>query len=333
MKIQSIIMGALLLGNGPIAFAINPSTSQQILGNSGCATCKLIPKAMLLYTFNDFTYDSSAGANFTRFQGHTNLYSAGADQIQIYPNLYAGVGYYRADTSLDWQMSLIAGEPTTSSQTIHNNSIFAHILKAFNCNLYLDLAGAFGQNRVNTTSLNNTPEVATSSYDNHNWFVNANAIYTQPWGAFDFTATAGVLYSQVDNPSYGINVTPPGITIVAEALKTQVTMITENAEIGYSVTPKFRPFINAGLFQVVNYDNSRALFAPTSLVGAAPQLFIDQNGFKAGGGIGWKCETLNLRIEEKYYNAGGKFINFMTMAELSYRFDTPMAPVAPSYEK
>ena len=47
---------------------------------------------------------------------------------------------------------------------------------------------------------------------------------------------------------------------------------------------------------------------------------MDKSGFRVGGGIALTYKNATIRIEEKYYNAGGVFQSYQTLAALEYQF-------------
>ena len=320
MKIESTLIGALLLGSGAIAYA-SSATSQENTAQTSAAPCKVMPKGTFLYGYTDFDFDSTEGLNYNKFQGHSNTYALGADNIQLAPSVYAGLFLFRVDSFLDWQTSLVPAASSTSSQTIHNNTITAHILKRFNPNFFMDIGGGYGRNQVHTETFTDGPgELGVANYHNSNWLANINGIYHQTWDCFDFTGSAGVFYSQIDTNAYNYDVASVAVTIPVAQLINKVTMITENAEVGYQATQRIRPFVNGGLFQVVQFSNSRPIiFTPTA--GVLPQLVMDQNGFRLGAGFGVQYKRVNLRVEEKYYNAGNTFVSYQTLATAQMSFD------------
>ncbi|TAL64232.1 MAG: autotransporter outer membrane beta-barrel domain-containing protein [Legionella sp.] len=321
MKIQSIMMGICLIGNGQMVMAA-PVTQNQPTQPSH-EMCSVIPKGIFSYGYTDFNFDSTEGLNYLKFQGHSNLFSVGADNIELMPTLYAGVSLFQVNTSMDWQMAVIPGDDSSNSQNIQNNSIFGHVLKQFNSNFFVDVAGAYGRNRIssNVITINTpAPEFGSAIYHNDNWLAGVNGIYRQTYNQFDATASIGYLYSQINSPSYNFTVLSPATVLPVEPLTNEVSMITENLEIGDHIRPATRVFINGGLFQVVEFSNSRpVLFTPT--VGVLPQLFVDQSGFRLGAGVGVNFHDLNFRLEEKYYNAGNVFTSWQTLATVQWMLD------------
>lgn len=324
MKLKSIVVGILLLGNGPAAFAIDSNASSSNPNQLASESCGVIPKGFALYGYTDFNYDSNDALNFYNMQGHANTYALGADNYQVRSDLYAGVLLYKVDTSLDWQMSLVPGAASTTSQTIHNYTLYGHVLKAFNPHVYLDTGFGYGVNQVTNTGLAIAPgETAFAEYRASNWLVNVNGILRETWKDYDFTANVGAFYSQINTGAYNVTITPtpvPPTIFAIDPLENRVTMLVQNIEIGKQFTPHVRPFINGGLFEVIQFDNNRpVIFTPVA--GTLPQLLMDENGFRLGGGLGFNFNPVNVRVEEKYYNAGGNYTSWQTLVTASVALD------------
>jgi len=151
-----------------------------------------------------------------------------------------------------------------------------------------------------------------------NWFVSAAAIYTKPWKKkFIVSANVRALYSQINADAYTMTFQPALPALAVTPITNKALFVMENAEVGYKFKPNVTPFVNAGLIQVSHYSNSRAVItAPIN--GSLPQLFMNRNGFKVGGGVGLSHKKLGIRIEEQYYNAHNSFTSWQTLVSLKY---------------
>ncbi|KTC78514.1 hypothetical protein Lche_3303 [Legionella cherrii] len=323
MKIQSLVLSVFLVLSG---FCLNASTlskdgtSNQL--NSSEFLRKITPE--FLYGYTDFNFDSTSGTNFNRYNGHSNLYSAGADHVSLGQTMMVGVYYFGIDTELSSQFLLTPGSVTTSEQTIHNNTIFGHLFKIFTPEIYADLGGGYGFNKFITLTEIATepvPLIAQATNNNNNWFISFNGIYRKIWKKFLMRANAGVLYSQIDTGRYNYFFPATDTFQVIEPLTNKATLILENIELGYYIKPTVMPFLSGGLIQVAQFSNSRALINPASVInGSLPQLNMDKSGFRVGGGIAITYKNATIRVEEKYYNASGVFQSYQTLAALEYQF-------------
>ncbi|VEG92603.1 hypothetical protein [Legionella spiritensis] len=61
-----------------------------------------------------------------------------------------------------------------------------------------------------------------------------------------------------------------------------------------------------GLIQVARFANDRQIII-TPVNGALPQLSLNKDGFRVGGGVQLKYKSLYVRLEQKYYSAGGSY--------------------------
>ncbi|MCW8409559.1 autotransporter outer membrane beta-barrel domain-containing protein [Legionella sp. PATHC035] len=323
MKIQSLVLSVFLVFSG---FGLNANTlskdgTSNQLNNSEFLR-KITPE--FLYGYTDFNFDSTSGTNFNRYNGHSNLYSAGADHVSLGQTMMVGVYYFGIDTELSSQFLLTPGSVTTSEQTIHNHTIFGHLFKIFTPEIYADLGGGYGFNKFITSTEIATepvPLIAQATNNNNNWFISFNGIYRKIWKKFLLRANAGVLYSQIDTGRYNYFFPATDTFQVIEPLTNKATLILENIELGYYIKPTVMPFLSGGLIQVAQFSNSRSLINPASVInGSLPQLNMDKSGFRVGGGIAITYKNATIRIEEKYYNASGVFQSYQTLAALEYQF-------------
>lgn len=285
---------------------------------------KITPES--IYGYTDFDFNSTKGENFNRYRGHSNLYSIGADHISLGSTLMAGLYYFRVDTALAAKFLFTPGTITTSDQTIKNQTLFGHILKIFSNEWYADLSGGFGYNQFNTYTVISPNEFisetrAAANNNNDNWFVSFNGIYRKSWQQFLLRANLGVLYSQIDTGRYNYYFPATEVFYNVKSLTNRATLLLENAEIGYYINPKFMPFINGGLAQVVQFSNSRPIILPTTIInGIIPQYNMNKNAFRLGAGFSFSYKNVNVRVEERYYNASSTFKSYQTLATLEYQF-------------
>ncbi len=321
-------MAVFLAWNWSLAYAITPvlSPTSQTKKSSVNTPSKhapmfkqLIPK--FLYTYLDFDFDSTTKSNFNRFQGHSNLYSAGADHIVLARNLFAGLYLFDIETSVNSQVILGPAGLVVSHTNIKNNTIFGHILKAFNRQFYIDAAGAYGQNNIfSVTELTPTPILGVSSSTNHNWFYSIHGIYRKNWKKLLIKASTGFLSNEVkSDTSYVIFQTEKAPQMV-KPLTNKAAYVMENLELGYSLSHIITPFINGGLVQVVNYSNSRPIVNTVAIIGALPQLEMNQDAYRLGAGVSLRFKKFTLRLEQKYYNAGRTFTSNDSLINLSFPF-------------
>ncbi|CAM2863059.1 Uncharacterised protein [Legionella steigerwaltii] len=323
MKKQSFILSIFLLFSG---FCLNANT----LSKDGTTNQSTISEYLIkvtpefLYGYTDFNFDSTSGENFNRYNGHSNLYSTGADHISLGQTMMVGVYYFGIDTELSSQFLLTPGFITNSEQTIHNHTIFGHLFKIFTPEIYADFGGGYGFNKFITSTEIATepaPLIAQATNNNDNWFLSFNAIYRKTWKQLQLRANVGVLYSQIDTGRYNYFFPATDTFQVIEPLTNKATLILENIELGYYIKPTVMPFLSGGLIQVAQFSNSRPLINPASIInGSLPQLNMDKGGFRVGGGIALSYKNATIRIEEKYYNASRVFQSYQTLVALEYQF-------------
>ncbi|MFI4962646.1 MAG: autotransporter outer membrane beta-barrel domain-containing protein, partial [Legionellales bacterium] len=276
-------------------------------------------KPELLYSYVDFNFNSTQDTNYNRFQGYSNIAAVGADNITLRKDLLAGLYYFNVTTSFNSQSLLMPFTVNQSQQTINNNTIFGHVLKTFNPNWYMDLAGGYGQNKLTLLTATQTPLPFEANTHNDNWFVSLNALYRKTWTDFILKANVGAFYSQINTGPYQFVAIDQSLSQPVPALVNKATLIMENAELGYNLNPELVPFINGGLIQVAQFSNSRPVVSAV-INGSLPQLNLNKNGFRLGAGITFKHKQLSLRLEEKYYNSAGTFISYQTFLGLEYQF-------------
>lgn len=315
MKKNSILLLLSLISEGCYANAIpNPQPAQ----NSENIK-KITPE--FLYSYVDFKFDSTKDNNFNRYQGSSNIYTVGAEHIVLANKLNAGLYILKVDTSLTSQFSIVPNSVAHSSQSIHNYTLFGHARKTLSERFSVDFSGGYGQNKIasGVWTVQNTPDInfGTANRRSVNWFSGINGIYLQSWKKLSLKANIGALYSQLDSKNYSLFYENTAQTIPHQ--RNKVTWLTEGAEFGYSLTPEITPFVNAGLIQVVQFSNIPSDL-PVPVNGLLPQLNMNKNGFKVGGGLVYNKKQFTLRLEERYYNSAGTFNSFQTTAALEYRF-------------
>jgi len=325
MQIRSIILSSFLFCNGGIIYAdtlpTSPKSNPKIKTDQSTAMFNQLSLGGL-YSYTDFKFDSTVSGNFNRFQGHSNLYSIGAGNARLGHDVSAGIAIFRVDTSFNSQVSLNSGIlPSTGKQTIHNNTLFGHVLKYYKPYVFLDLAAGYGQNKVVSESwiMANTPDqqYGYAHTRNTNWFASLTSAYHRPWKKFVLRANARLLYSQANAGRYMFNFQSVFPAKLIEPMTNKVWFLMENAELGYNLNPTLTPFINGGLIQIVHYANSRPLIN-LPINSTFPQLSMNKNGFKLGGGVAINYKQLTLRLEEQYYNAGGTYTSTQTIAGFKY---------------
>lgn len=323
MKKYSLILSILLLCYGT---ALNAETSlkDEPIAKSYIPVSFRKTTPEFLYGYTDFNFNSTSRNNFNKYDGHSNLYSVGGDHISFGDTVMAGLYYFGIDTTVSSKFLFNPGVITSSQQNIRNNTVFVHVLKLFNSEIFADLGGGYGLNKfITTTEIPILPEpvVAQATNNNDNWFLSFNAIYRKPWNKFLFRFNLGALYSQIDTSTYSFLAPASDTFFIVQPIVNKATLILESGEVGYKVNDRFMPFISGGLIQVVQFSNSRALLNPAVIInGSLPQLNLDRDGFRVGGGFVCNYKNLTLRIEEKYYNAGGTFQSYQTLAAVEYQF-------------
>lgn len=273
-----------------------------------------------IYSYIDFDFDSTPiGGNFNRYQGHSNTYTLGGDKVFDQYKAIAGIFVIATDTQVNSQFSI---EPTVinrGSSNINNTTGFAHIRKTLKDPIDIDIAWGFGHSRVSAQTWV-APLINQSFFshpNNDNWFVGLNIHYYKNWQRFSMKANIGTLYSEANTSPYLLHSTT--VDIAAPKSKNNTTYVSENVEISYSHSEELKPFFNAGLIQVAGFNKTpNKVIVPVS--GFLPQFNMNKDGFRLGAGFSYMRKSFTLRLEEKYYNAGGTFTSWQTIAALSYRF-------------
>jgi hypothetical protein len=325
MKKQPLILVALLIWTGAPLHAHQkhaPSViknAPQHTDNKSRMFKNMVPK--FLYNYMDFHFDSTTDINYNRFRGNSNLYSVGVDGIELARSLCAGLYVFRIDTDVSSQSRIAPGTPAFVTQSLKNGTLYGHILKIINSKFAVDFSGGYGQtNSRSITTLTPIIKTGTSTSRNSNFFTGITGSYRKQWKKLSFKANVGALYSQIDS---GVSVTvfsAPIGTRMAEPLTNKVTFIHEGIDLKYKLNDRFSPFIEGSLLQVAQYQNSRPILS-VAVIGAVPQLEMNKNAYKLGAGIAYNQKHYTVKLEQKYYNAGGTFISNLTLLGLDLRFN------------
>lgn len=323
MKIQSIILSGFLILNGLNVYAgqMSMDQSKDAAINSDSFYRKITPE--FLYSYIDFDFDSSTLLSFNRFQGHSNLYALGADNIAYNNNtMIAGLYVFRIDTDVSSQVLLSPASPMNTYQTIGNNTIFGHVRRALDPQFAIDVSGGYGQNRVSSQTYVAPDTIdqyfSFTRHNNTNWFAGVNALFNKSWNKIMMNASAGILYSQLNDGDYPLFFEPFQPAQMIGSMRNEVTYLMENVELGYRYRSYLTPFINGGLVQVAGFSNNPA--TAFTVNGSLPQLNMNRSGYRVGGGITYAHKQFVLRLEQKYYNAADTFTSNQTIVGLEYHF-------------
>lgn len=278
-----------------------------------------------LGSYTDFKFNSVAGENYNSFDGYSQQVAIAGNNIVLAPSWTAGVSLFKIETHLGAKVGISPGIPAIADQSTRNNTLYAHVMKQFNANYFLDLSAAYGWNKVNTTSFlapgTRSQQIGYSSTHSSNWFASATGLYSKSWKRFVLTANARLLYSEVNTGSYPFIFQSNLPAQVVQPLSNQAWYLMENVEVGYNLEkfPLWTVFANTGLVQVLSFTNSRALIG-VPINGFSPQLNLDKNGFRVGGGLGYTHKQFTVRIEEQYYSAGSTYSSYQTLLGIKYAF-------------
>lgn len=276
-----------------------------------------------VYAYNDFKFDSTTAGGFNRYKGHANFYSIGGNNVRLNNYFSAGLSAYWINTSVHSKLLLPGFSFSSTDQSITNNSLYGHILTQLNPSFFFDVAGGYGQNtqRFHTTVQfsEQVAHFATANNRGNNWFISGAALYGKQLNKFSFNANVGILHTEVNQRPYYLNFVDYIATQFVDRFRTNVTFVLENAELGYQMTPAFKPFVNGGLLQVANFDNNQRL-VPVDFVGPFPGINLDKNGYKVGGGVDLTYKLYSLRVEQQYFKRGGIYSSNQTTVTLTANF-------------
>lgn len=272
------------------------------------------------YNYVDFKFHSTEGNNYNRYQGHSNQAGIGSDYISIRNKLMAGVTLYEVDTRLNAQYFVAPSVPLNQRQHLKNNSIFLHLLKPIGY-LVVDVSGGYGRTKTsNQATLVFTQSPSLTGFGkatNDNWFGGITTYIEQQWKQLSLRGYLQGLYAESDAGNYSINFTGNTAALPISPNTTKATWIIEHAELGYEINPSITPFISGSLVQVPYYKNTNPVVA-TGIIGALPQLNLNQNGYKVGAGFTLRRKELSFRVEQKYYQTGSIYHSNQTFLRVMY---------------
>ena len=312
MQKQRIVSGLFCLLFSCYTFADNPVSEEPL--SKPVNNSSTVPNLYAIYSYNDFKYNASTATQLSKFQGHSNLYLAGENNIRITDSLSTGLFIYRLDTDLKLKFSPLSA----TSQVIHNNNLFAHLLKNIHSDFYVDLTAGVGQSAINsattTVNIDEQPQGFAKSHSS-NWFANISGLYSHSWNNFLFNGNIGFLYSAVNQNEFTYFYQAPFPVSAIPAIKSNASLLLENVEIDYTAHTNIQPFVTGGLIQVLNYSNGRIL-AEALAVGSGPQVNLNKDGYEVGVGLALKYKRYSLRLEQQYYQRGSVYYSNQTIASL-----------------
>ncbi len=274
----------------------------------------------LLYTYNDFNYDSTAGDNFQRFQGHSNLYGFSGGSLFISERILMGLGFYQVDSTVNTQTLLNPSPLMQNHQSIENNTLYGSLSKVLSEQWLVNATGGYGHNTINSQLLftpTTSPSVQGFSKNSaDNWFGSLSAFYYKAYRQFLFQGNLTYLYSYINTPDFNINYPSFGTAAIASS-KNKSNWLIENAELDFKMNQTITPFVSAGLIQALSSSASQAPIT-TAIIGSLPQLSAFKSGYQAGGGVKLSHNRMSLIVQYKYYNSGNIYTSNQTSATLSY---------------
>lgn len=280
-------------------------------------------EALLKFSYTDFRFDSITPDNYNRYRGHTNVITVGGNNIQLRKDLKAGVAILKGNSGVTSQSKLQPSGPSEAGRTIRNDSIFGSLTQTLKNKWSLNLSGAYGINHtISTSFINpNTPKtlIAHSSNQSSNWFVSLASLYNNKWKKVSLAGGVVMLYNRshsgISKVFFDSRLPPSTVA----PLTNEMALVSESAEFGYTLADQFKPFISAGLVQIVHTKSSRRTLPP-AINGLIPQLNATKSAFKLGGGISVVGKQWMVRLEEQYYNSATTFISRQTILSLRYKF-------------
>lgn len=267
-----------------------------------------------LYAYRNYLFNTKK-LGFNQLQGNSNLYIIGGNNLQISDSLFGGIFLYQLVTHLN--ISLTPDDST--NQDVHNHSVFAHVLKRVNTNLFIDVLGGYGHNTMAyltsapQTDLGNIGFAHGTGYD---WFTSLKAVAVRPWRQFNLTGNIGVLYGDVTQNTFTYTFVSPFPSVEIPSIRTNSTLALESAEIGYRLNTNIEPFLNGGLIQVLSYQNTRERGIGLFSIGALPDISSRHGGIQIGGGVTLQYKQFTLRLEQQYYERGDIYCSNQTLASL-----------------
>ena len=275
-------------------------------------------------SYNNFRFNSNTSGGYNKFRGHSYLYMVGGHDTQISDNWLAGLFYYNANVSLTSDVLLLPGTPVNTHETIHNNNLMAHLLHHITPHWYMDLLGSYGQSKMNYFS--NIPtsseggELIQGNAIGHgnNWFASLTGGYVGNKNNFLIRTYVSVLYSQINQQSFGFNFPVTSSVNNVPSLTNNSTYLLEHLEITYTKSQYIQPFVSSGLIEVLQFANNRSIINNIVLVGALPEFNLNQNGFRAGGGINLNYKKWILRLEQNYNQRGSVYRNNQSLVTLIF---------------
>ncbi len=263
-------------------------------------------------SYNNFRFSSDNSGGYNKYNGQSYITMLGGHKTKIKENWLAGLFFYNAYVQLNSDVLISPGAPANTYETIINNNLMAHILHQITPHWYVDVLGSYGQSKMTyLTSIGSSTEENNSSgnatgYGN-NWFTSLTGGYVGAKNNFLVRAYVSALFSQINQQTFSLNFPSTAIVNNIPSLTNNATFLLEHLEITYGKSQYIQPFMSAGLLEVLQFSNSRLIVDGLTLPGALPEFNLNQNGFRAGGGINFNYKKLIVRLEQQYNQRGSVY--------------------------
>ena len=270
------------------------------------------------YLNNGFTFDSADAEGRVYNRGNTNIYHV--ELFRFFPNknLVVSVLYKRLSTNSE-TYSVIGLSTSNGSVKISGNLFGLNIKKVFAKHFYLATYGVYGPTQYQSTVTNiagtGVTGIGSTTYDGNFWYVGANTGALIPLGTR--WLLGGILnFVYVESTADPYTMTQTNLPTITQS-RTSITTanLLQDFVLKYLINQHVRPFINAGLIEILSHNVSNAsalLRVPT------PNLLLGRFGYHVGGGLELTFQKASFYFGYLYNQRESTFHSNSAYARLSF---------------
>jgi len=254
------------------------------------------------YLHDGFNFNSANAAGSLDNKGDSNIYRAEVSRFFPDEKLVVSALYKRITTDSE-SNSLIGTTRSHGFSKISSNLFGLNIKKVFGRFFYLATYGAYGPTHLRLSVSNEflgtggLSAAGNATYNGDFWYAGANTGALIPVGT-DWLIGGVLNFIYVASNTDRYTLPQPGFPPISQSATSITTAnLLQNFVVKYLITQHIRPYINAGLIEVLSQNVSN----PSALLSApVPDLLLGKFGYNAGGGLEYISHKVTFHIGYLY---------------------------------
>jgi hypothetical protein len=274
-----------------------------------------LPPIFVNEGYMTFDYNSTKGASYKRYNGHSNVLGLDVGFIPVAANLFAKLNLITINTGLNASQS-INNILTESYVKTRGNVVDLTLLRPISEHWFITADGGYGRTKSDNeaTLAPGTPNQVTGYFRSNGDVANmaATLLYKKSIFNLNYQTFGNIAYSRVQVDESTVRYSTSNAVGHNPEFINNAVFSREGMELSYTLNKRIEPFINAGLIQVLKNTYNQNI-VPASATGPLPQLVLDNGGYNLGAGANFLGGLLRIGYQ---YNHRGPFNSHLIAARL-----------------